>query len=114
ELGAGGLHEVDAAPVGDELERLAHPLVVVDELLDVERHRGHALAQRLDDGVTADDHLRGALAAPAARHGSAYRLLRLGVGDAVLLVALARLGGRGRTLALQTPAPLAATADLRA
>ncbi len=55
ELGTGGLHEVDAAALGGELERLAHPLVVVDELLDVQRGRGHALAQRLDDGVAADD-----------------------------------------------------------
>jgi hypothetical protein len=114
QLGARGLHEVDATALGGELEGLADALVVVDELLDVQRGGGHAAAQRLDDRVTADDQLGGALAAAAAGRLTALGLLGLGGGEAVLLVPLAHLGGRRRALAFQAPAPLAATADLRA
>ncbi len=113
ELGARRFHQVDVAAVGGELQRLAHPLVVLDELLHVQRRRGHAVAQRLEDRVTADDQLRGALgaAAPGGR-APVGRLLGLGVGDAVLHMPLARGRGRGRALAFQAPAPLATAADL--
>src|SRR5690606_14082023 len=106
-------HEVDPAAVGRELERLAHPLVVVDELLHVQRGGGHALTQRLDDRVAADDQLGGGAAAAALR-GAARGAARLGLGGALLGVALAHLGGRRGALAFEAPAPLAATADLRA
>ncbi|MDH6189728.1 hypothetical protein M2168_002760 [Streptomyces sp. CZ24] len=112
-LGAGGLHEVDAAALGRERQGVADPLVVVDELLDVEGRGGHAVAQGLVDRVAADDQLGGGALAGAGL-GAAGLLLRLGVGEAVLHVPLARLGGRGRALALQAAASLAAAADLRA
>ena len=57
---------------------LAHAVVVVDELLHVQGGRRHALAQRLEDGVAADDQLGGcscrrpcAADAPCARRALA-------------------------------------------
>src|SRR5690606_31580467 len=52
--------------------------------------------------------------AAAALRGAARGAARLGLGGALLGVALAHLGGRRGALAFEAPAPLAATADLRA
>ena len=66
ELAARCLEHRDAG-LGGQLERLAHPVVAVDALGDVERGRRHPGPQRLDDRVAPGHRLRGRRPPPRER-----------------------------------------------